>query len=192
MLNRIRKYFGLKENQSEGESITKSKTFEGEEVKIYSWNEINTYLQTSAQKAIVRAKYMEIITGFSNNIGAKISDSYDDVIEAILAGGGTELDKDPLAMRILEPHARVQTEKKPDDALTCHEIIARTWIGIDSDIVMLLPKNKGRIDPELVALHKANVDVSVQNWRYLLHTIVSAAAIIGQVAVPQRSLSPGR
>lgn len=192
MSNLIQNLFRLKGNKNEVELSSKLITFPKEEFKIRSWDEMNAYMLTSVKKAIVRARYMEVITGFSNNIEAKISDSYDDVIEAILAQGGTKLQKDPQAMRILEPRAHVETEEKPKDELTCHEIIARTWIGIDSDIVMLLPKNRGKVDPELLALHKANVDVSVQNWRYLLETLVKGAAILAEVTGSQKSLSTGR
>jgi hypothetical protein len=167
-----------------------------------SLQELYAYILTSMNKAIIGAKYMEIITGYSPNITATISDSYDDVIKAILSEPHKQLDLDVMAMRLKrlddtikailsEPHKQLDLDvmamrlspdpegpvTKQEHELKCDKIIARTWMGIDGDVVMLLDE-KDRIDPELLALHRANVDVSVQNWRYMLNTIVSVTEVI--------------
>jgi len=173
-----------------------------------SFKELYVYILTSMNKAIIRAKYMEVITGYSPNITATISDSYDDVIKAILSEPHKQLEIDEMAMRLKrlddtlkailsEPHKQLEIDEmamrlRPDPARTqglmtkqehelkCDKIIARTWMGIDGDAVMLLDK-KDRIDPELLALHRANVDVAVQNWRYMLKTIVSVTKVLSKI-----------
>jgi hypothetical protein len=170
-----------------------------------SLQELYAYILTSMNKAIIGAKYMEIITGYSPNITATISDSYEDVIKAILSEPHKQLEMDRMAMRLKElddtikailsePHKQLEMDRmamrlRPDPARTeglitkqehelkCDKIIARTWMGIDGDVVMLLDE-KNRIDPELLALHRANVDISVQNWRYMLNTIVSVTKVL--------------
>jgi hypothetical protein len=180
-------FLDLKWRQKQIEPSAVSQIAVREETRIPTLNEIRTYLLRRANKAIVRARYMEIITGFTDNIEAKISDDYDDLIEAILTKSGKDLTLDALAMDVLklEPNALAQErlekrEKKPDE-LTCDEILARTWIGIDGDIVMILPKKRGGPDPALIQLHNANVDVSVQNWKYLLDTIIRGVEILAGV-----------
>jgi len=146
-----------------------------------SFKELYVYILTSMNKAIIRAKYMEVITGYSPNITATISDSYDDVIKAILSEPHKQLEIDEMAMRLRPDPARTQgLMTKQEHELKCDKIIARTWMGIDGDAVMLLDK-KDRIDPELLALHRANVDVAVQNWRYMLKTIVSVTKVLSKI-----------
>src|SRR5215210_4369607 len=65
--------------------------------------ELHAYMLATINKSIVKARNMEIITGYSPNITATISDSYDDVIEAILAEPQKALELDPMAMRLLKP-----------------------------------------------------------------------------------------
>jgi hypothetical protein len=143
-----------------------------------SLQELYAYILTSMNKAIIGAKYMEIITGYSPNITATISDSYEDVIKAILSEPHKQLEMDRMAMRLRPDPARTEgLITKQEHELKCDKIIARTWMGIDGDVVMLLDE-KNRIDPELLTLHRANVDVSVQNWRYMLNTIVSVTKVL--------------
>jgi hypothetical protein len=143
-----------------------------------SLQELYAYILTSMNKAIIGAKYMEIITGYSPNITATISDSYEDVIKAILSEPHKQLEMDRMAMRLRPDPARTEgLITKQEHELKCDKIIARTWMGIDGDVVMLLDE-KNRIDPELLALHRANVDISVQNWRYMLNTIVSVTKVL--------------
>jgi hypothetical protein len=146
-------------------------------LQITTIDELRDYLIKSVNRAVIRAKYMEIITGFSNNIEAKVSDDYDDLIEAIMAKTGTVITRDELTLKA-SAQGQEKERKKGDDELTCDEVIARTWIGLDGDIVMILPRNRRGIDPELLQLHNTNVDVSVQNWRYLLDTIIRGVEIL--------------
>jgi hypothetical protein len=203
----IHDFFRLKWNRNNPESSTEETIMEraeDEEMKMPSfkeaemlrWEDLRAYMLASIHRAIVRARYMEIITGYSDNIKATISDSYDDVIQAILAKPEQELEIDKIAVRILQdPLAPVRTEDaviksaKERDELRCDDVIARTWIGIDGDIAMLLPKDR-RIDPELLALHRANVDVSVQNWSNILDTVVKVIGLLSRFIPGYQQSSP--
>jgi hypothetical protein len=158
-----------------------------------SWQELYAYLLTSINKSVVKAKNMEIITGYSANINATISDSYDDVIQAILAKPDKEeLKIDKMVVRILKPSAGITEDavvKKTSNELTCDKIIARTWMGIDGDIIMLLPATDP-INPELLELHRANVDLSLQNWRYILETVVKVIALLSPFIPGSQQASP--
>jgi hypothetical protein len=192
-------FFDLKWRQKrQVEPGTESQIGVKPEIRILTLNEIRAYLLRRANKAIVRARYMEIVTGFSDNIEGKISDDYDDLIEAILTKSGKDLTLDVLAMDILEPEPNAQDQqrsekrRKEPDELTCDEIIARTWIGIDGDLVMMLPKKRHGIDPALIQLHNVNVDVSVQNWRHVLDTILQGLGILAGLAGSPRAVPTNR
>jgi hypothetical protein len=192
-------FFDLKWRQKKQvEPGTESQIGVKPEIRILTLNEIRSYMLRRANKAIVRARYMEIVTGFSDNIEGKISDDYDDLIEAILTKSGKDLTLDALAMDILEPEPNAQGQQRREkrqkeaDELTCDEIIARTWIGIDGDVVMLLPKKRHAIDPALIQLHNVNVDVSVQNWRKVLDTIIQGLGILAGLAGTPRAVSTNR
>jgi hypothetical protein len=145
-------------------------------IRIPSLEEIQNNMIKTVNKGIVGARYMEIITALSDNIDAKIDPRYDDLIEAITAKTGAEL-------VAIDPDDQSKTTKttKKNGELKC-EILARTFIGIDADVVMLLPKKRGVIDSELLRLHKANVDVSVQNWQYFLDTMLKGLEIVAGIA----------
>jgi hypothetical protein len=98
-----------------------------------------------------------------------------------MAKRGTVIARDELRLTS-STQGQEKERKKEDDELTCDEVLARTWIGIDGDIVMILPKSRRAIDPELLQLHNTNVDVSVQNWRYLLDTIIRGVEILSGAA----------
>ena len=100
------------------------------------------------------------------------------LMKAILSEPHKQLEMDKMAMRLRpDPALTEGLITKQVHELKCDKIIARTWMGIDGDVIMLLDE-KNRIDPELLALHRANVDVSVQNWRYMLNTIVSVTKVL--------------
>ena len=145
-------------------------------IRIPQLEEIQSNLLKTVNKGIVGARYMEIITALSDNIDAKIDPRYDDVIEAITAKTGAEL-------VARDPNDQSKTTKttKKNDELRC-EILARTFIGIDADVVMLLPRKRGGIDPEILRIHKSNVDVSVQNWQYFLNTMIKGLGILAGIA----------
>ena len=68
-------------------------------LQITTPEELREYLIKSVNRAVIRARYMEIITGFSDNIEAKVSDDYDDLIEAIMAKRGTVITRDELRLK---------------------------------------------------------------------------------------------
>ena len=142
-------------------------------------NKIRRNLLQTVNSALIAAKYMEIITASSDNINAKISPEYLDLIPAITARSGEDV-----AIEAKED-GKEDTRKKANDELSA-EILARTWIGLDGDVAMILPKGRAGIgtDPEILQLHKANVDVAVQNWRYFLDTMIKGVQILAGITLP--------
>jgi hypothetical protein len=153
--------------------------------------EIRHNLLQTVNSAVIAAKYMEIITASSDNINAKISPEYLDLVPAITAKSGDEVAIEPKeeGKEGINPKAEGNegTRRKANDELRA-EILARTWIGLDGDIAMILPKNRVGIntDPEILQLHKANVDVAVQNWRYFLDTMIKGVQILAGFTLPVR------
>jgi hypothetical protein len=142
-------------------------------------NEITKNLLETVNSAVIAAKYMEIVTAFSDNINGRIDPQYYDLVQAITARSGTAI--------TTERNAEGEEAKrnKGNDELRA-EILARTWIGLDGDIAMILPKNRSEIDSEILQLHKANVDVAVQNWRYFLDTMMKGIQILSGYTMSAR------
>lgn len=148
---------------------------------IIDLKEIRHNLLQTVNSAVIAAKYMEIITASSDNINAKISSEYLDLVQGITARSG-----DHVAIES-KVEGKEDTREKKTDELSA-EILARTWIGLDGDIAMILPKSRAGIDtdPEILQLHKANVDVAVQNWRYFLDTMIKGVQILAGITLPVR------
>ena len=138
----------------------------------------NNLLET-VNSAVIAAKYMEIVTAFSDNINGKIDPQYHDLVEAITARSGNLVATESMA------EGKEATRIKANDELRA-EILARTWIALDGDVAMILPKNRSVIDPQVLQLHKANVDVAVQNWRYFLDTMIKGIQILSAYTQPAR------
>lgn len=141
--------------------------------------EITKNLLETVNSAVIAAKYMEIVTAVSDNINGRIDPQYYDLVEAITARSGTAITTE----RNAEGEEAKRT--KGNDELRA-EILARTWIGLDGDIAMILPKNRSEIDSEILQLHKANVDVAVQNWRYFLDTMMKGIQILSGYTISPR------
>ena len=113
--------------------------------------------------------------GLLDNIFAKITDQLKDLsyVEVITAKGS--------------PDVKIDTEKENViDALKTVEILARTKIELDGDIVMVLPMTKingaDKINEEIMKVHKENVEVAVQNWKSFMETILNAVTLIAQLS----------
>jgi hypothetical protein len=141
--------------------------------------DIRNNLLRTVNSAVIAAKYMEIVTALSDNINGKIDPQYQDLVQAITARSGNVIATESKA------DGEQATRVKADDELRA-EIIARTWIGLDGDVAMILPKSRVGIDPEVLQLHKANVDVAVQNWRYFLDTMIRGIQILAGYTLPAR------
>ena len=141
--------------------------------------EITNNLLETVNSAVIAAKYMEIVTAFSDNINGRIDPQYHDLVQAITARSGT------LVTTEQKGEGEEATRIKANDELRA-EILARTWIGLDGDIAMILPKNRSEIDPQILQIHRANVDVAVQNWRYFLDTMMKGIQILSGYTMPAR------
>ena len=62
------------------------------------------------------------------------------------------------------------------------KILARTRIELDGDIMVLLPAEKGsdnvKINQEIMAIHKENVQTAVENWNNFIKNILSALDLL--------------
>lgn len=141
--------------------------------------DIRNNLLRTVNSAVIAAKYMEIVTALSDNINGKIDPQYQDLVQAITARSGNVIATESKA------DGEEATRVKSDDELRA-EILARTWIGLDGDVAMILPRSRVGIDPEVLQLHKANVDVAVQNWRYFLDTMIRGIQILAGYTLPAR------
>ncbi len=140
--------------------------------RIEIFDEIRDTLQRIVKEQLDDLAYIEIMTVVSDNINAKISPRYENLALALTAKTGTPL--------LLKPEAKAEaketTRKKEDDELK-GKVLARTRIELDGDIALILPTNRNEIDAEVLQLHKANVDVAVQNWRYLIDAMFDVLKI---------------
>ena len=113
--------------------------------------------------------------GLLDDIFAKITDQLKDLsyVEVITASGSPEVKIDSGKENIL-------------DAITPLEILARTKIELDGDIVVILPTSKIngelKINQEIMKIHKENVEVAVQNWKSFMDTILNAVSLIAELA----------
>ena len=110
-----------------------------------------------------------------DDIFAKITDQLKDLsyVEVITATGSPEVKIDSGKENVL-------------DAITALEILARTKIELDGDIVMILPTTKvngeHKINQEIMKIHKESVDAAVQNWKSFMDTILNAVSLIAELA----------
>ena len=101
---------------------------------------------------------------FINTIKREISDlSY---VEVITAAGEPKTEINPDAENII---AALR-------ALNQITILARTRIELDGDIAVILPTDKDnvKINNEVMAIHKQNVDTAVTNWNNFVHNILAS------------------
>lgn len=109
---------------------------------------------------------------FINTIRKEINDlSY---IEVVTAAGDPKTDINPDAEMVIVG-LKAQEVK----------ILARTRIELDGDIMVLLPAEKGsdevKINKEILAIHKENVDTAVQNWNNFMKNILTALDLLMSV-----------
>ena len=113
--------------------------------------------------------------GFLDEIFLKVRDQLKDIsyVEIITATGDPKLKIDSERGNVL-------------DAVNALQILARTTIELDGDIVMIIPTTKVsgelKINKEIMEVHKQNVDAAVQNWKSFMDTILNAISLIAKLA----------
>ncbi len=113
--------------------------------------------------------------GFLDDIFLKVRDQLKDIsyVEVITATGAPEEKIDSNKENVL-------------DAIAALEILARTTIELDGDIVMIIPTNRVngelKVNQEIMNIHKQNVDAAVQNWKSFMDTILNAISLISKLA----------
>lgn len=113
--------------------------------------------------------------GFLDEIFVKVRDQLKDIsyVEVITATGAPEEKIDSNKDNVL-------------DAIAALEILARTTIELDGDIVMIIPTNRVngelKVNKEIMDIHKQNVDAAVQNWKSFMDTILNAINLITKLA----------
>jgi hypothetical protein len=107
-------------------------------------------------------------TKFINTIKREINDlSY---VEVVTAAGDPKTDVNPDAEMVI-------LGLKAEEV----RILARTRIELDGDIMVLLPAEKGedlKINKEILAIHKENVDTAVANWNNFMHNMLTALELL--------------
>jgi hypothetical protein len=105
---------------------------------------------------------------FINTIKREINDlSY---VEIITAAGEPKTEINPDADDII---AALR-------ALNQINILARTRLELDGDIAVILPTEKDsvKINNDVMAIHKQNVDTAVTNWNNFVRNILSALELL--------------
>lgn len=141
--------------------------------RIEIFDEIGETLQRLVREQLDDLSYIEIMTAVSDNIEAKINPKYENFALALTAKSGMPLQ----LKRGDEGEAKQAIRKKEGDELK-GKVLARTRIELDGDIALILPANRNEIDADLLQLHKANVDVAVQNWRYFIDAMFDMLKIV--------------
>jgi hypothetical protein len=143
-------------------------------VSIGILDEIRETLQRVVREQLDDLRYIEITTAVSDNINAKINPQYENLVLALTAESGVPL---PLKPKAGAEEEEQQVQRKKEDELKA-DVLARTRIELDGDIALILPTNRSEIDMEVLQIHKANVDVAVQNWRYFIDAMLDVLKIV--------------
>ena len=106
---------------------------------------------------------------FINTIKREINDlSY---VEIVTAAGDPKTDVNPDAEMVI-------LGMKAEEV----RILARTRIELDGDIMVLLPAEKGsddvKINQEIMAIHKENVQTAVENWNSFMKNMLTALDLL--------------
>ena len=113
--------------------------------------------------------------GFLDEIFDKVQDQLKDIsyVEVITATGDPTLKINAEAENIL-------------NEVTALQILGRTTIELDGDIVMIIPTSKVgvelKVNKEIMEIHKQNVDAAVQNWKSFMDTILGVITFISNLA----------
>ena len=144
-----------------------------QQVRIATFDEIRETLQRIVREQLEDLSFVEIMTAESDNINAKINPNYENFLVALTAKSGT-----PLRLKSKAGgEAKEATITKKEDGELKGKVLARTRIELDGDIALILPPNRNEIDAEVLQLHKANVDVAVQNYRLFVNAIFDVLKI---------------
>jgi hypothetical protein len=106
---------------------------------------------------------------FIDTIKREINDlSY---VEIVTAAGDPKTDVNPDAEMVI-------LGMKAEEV----KILARTRIELDGDIMVLLPAEKGSVDvkinQEIMAIHKENVQTAVENWNNFMKNMLTALDLL--------------
>jgi hypothetical protein len=108
-------------------------------------------------------KKLSWVDKFLSKIGDQIQDLTN--VEIITAAAGTASIKIDSTKEILDELTKAKAQ-----------VLARTRIELDGDIVMLLPtdpQSGAKINKDIMDIHKETTAVAVENWKSFLNMIVS-------------------
>jgi hypothetical protein len=145
-----------------------------EQARIATFDEIRETLQRIVREQLEDLSFVEIMTAESDNINAKINPNYDNFLVALTAKSGSPL---RLKSKAGGGEAKEATIRNKEDGELKGKVLARTRIELDGDIALILPTNRNEIDSEVLQLHRANVDVAVQNYRLFVNAIFDVLKI---------------
>lgn len=118
---------------------------------------------------------MEYKQTFLDSFFARIRDQLSDLssLEVITATGDPGLKIDSEKANVLDSTAALQ-------------ILARTTIKINGDIVTILPTSKVdgefKINKDIIDIHRQNMDAAVQNWRGFVDTLLNVTGYVSKIA----------
>jgi hypothetical protein len=89
-----------------------------------------------------------------------------------------------------DPYVNLDTGKENiidalQSATVKPKILARTKIELDGDIFMIIPTqndDSAKIEQDVLAIHKENVDAAIANWNQFMNTILQAIKVTAEIA----------
>jgi hypothetical protein len=137
---------------------------------------------------------INIMTAVSSNLIGKVQPEAQDLLSFIAAKTGDFVEGKALDMTNLrdglKPLKRPDIKKSAEDLNAT--VLVRTIFELDGDILLLLRgqhiDSQGKqivsLDSGILAAHQANVNVAVENWRYLVSTALDALKLVIDLAKP--------
>ena len=120
---------------------------------------------------------MEIITATSENVAGHIDNNGWDILDSLRRGK-------PPSEYGQARDAEMEITKEDMLDLSNTEVLARTRIELDGDVINIIKGNKGepiKLKESAMELHKLGIDVSVQNWESFLHFVLEMTNTIGVI-----------
>jgi len=134
-------------------------------------------LKKTAQEELQDLSYMEIITATSEKVDGHIDNKGWDILDSLRRGN-------PPSEYDIVNEGEVEIKKEDMLTLSNTEILARTRIELDGDIMTILKDKKGesvKMSEDAMELHKLGMDISVKNWHYFLQFVLEMTMTIGMI-----------
>lgn len=134
-------------------------------------------LKKTVEVELEDLSYMEIITATSENVGGHIDNNGWDILDSLRRGK-------PPSEYGQARDAEMEITKEDMLDLSNTEILARTRIELDGDVINIIKGNKGepiKLKESAMELHKLGINVSVQNWESFLRFVLEMTSTLGAI-----------